>query len=313
MQFIRYSQISRKILNPTVAMIGTFDGFHRGHQTLLQALKNAASALGLPSLVILFEPQPSEYFLKKQAPARLMSLREKLIFLKDQHIDYVCCLPFNKSFSMLTAHAFANHYIHRLFQCKKIILGQDFRFGTDRQGDVKLLSELGNDYGFTVEVIPEQYVQDSRISSTQIRIALADGDLALARACLGRYYSVQGRIVHGQGLARQWGIPTANVHLAGRNLAIRGIFQVYVFYKEKQYPGVASIGIRPTTHSEGALTLEVHVFDWNKTLYGEYLEVIFLEKIRDEKQFDTIELLVEQIYKDIEIVKSMKFAFRDGT
>lgn len=303
MRFIRLSQVKKYITGPTVSMIGTFDGFHLGHQTLLKRLKYWANNLKLPSLVILFEPQPSEYFLKNEAPARLMSLREKLIYLQSQNIDYVCCLPFNKKLACLTAEQFAEQYLINLFYSKKIVLGRDFRFGAGRKGDADLLTTLGKHHDFSVEIVPDQYIDDERISSTHIRSALNSGNLSLATACLGHYYSVSGSVVHGDKLARKFGVPTANIHLKHRNLALRGIFQVKVEYQGKYYNGIASVGMRPTTHEASKLTLEVHLFDCNPDLYGKRLEVIFFKKIRDEQRFDNIDLLVEQIHKDVAMVR----------
>lgn len=282
------------------ATIGNFDGVHRGHQALIAALCQRAKNLACPVLVILFEPQPGEYFRGAQAPARLMSLREKLHVFRKLGVDYVCCLKFNTTLAHMSAENFAEQVIFKSLRVNYLLMGGDFRFGQDRLGDVDLLVQIGKKHHCQVESFPDFQMEKERVSSTGIRNALDQGQLDVAAACLGRFYSILGRVIKGDGRGRQWGIPTANIALQRELIALTGVFCVQVRRKDNSvYHGVANIGKRPTIDGSCKLSVEVHLFDFDDSLYGEMLQVVFLKKLRDEVKFNSVSALIEQIHQDI--------------
>lgn len=280
-----------------VATIGNFDGVHLGHQNLLNLLRKQAERLNLPLVLILFEPQPKEYFQKEQAPARLSTLREKVESLKDYGIDYIYCIKFNPKI----AQTIATDFVHHLFKELKthyLFVGQDFRFGKNREGDVALLQELSVAYKCEVAIYPEFTLQNERVSSTRVRHALKQGDLALAASLLGRAYSMYGRVIRGDGRGRTWGIPTANIALRRLALPLSGVFVVKVHFRQMMVYGVANIGKRPTVDGTKNI-LEVHLLDFNQSIYGDIVQVFFLHKLRDEVKFISVEALIGQIHQDI--------------
>lgn len=286
-----------------VATIGNFDGVHLGHQSLIKQLREKADALQLPLVIILFEPQPREYFQKDQAPARLSSLREKLEILRHCQIDYVYCVTFNEICAHTSAADFANRLLFSILQVKHLLIGTDFRFGKNREGDVALLRTLGAHHGCDVQVYSDFCINDERISSTKIRIALHEGDLESAAKSLGRAYSICGRVMHGDARGRQWGIPTANLSLRRLSVPLQGVFAVRAHIGSQIVYGVANIGKRPTVDGTKSI-LEVHLFDFDQSIYGELMQVFFLHKLRDEVKFTTVDALVAQIYDDIEVAKT---------
>ena len=284
--------------NGTVATIGNFDGVHLGHQALLKTLRLRAEELGLPLLVMLFEPQPGEYFQRK-TPTRLSSLREKLEQLRELGVDYVACVRFNAEWATMTAEAFAADVIFSQLRAKYVLIGDDFRFGYERSGDVTLLRRIAQERQADVAVFSDVFLNQKRISSTGIRHALQVGDLATAAQSLGRHYRLCGRVVYGDGRGRQWGFPTANVSLSHHPiLPLRGVFCVQVARAGKApLYGVANVGCRPTVDGS-RYVLEVHVLNANESLYGERLNVYFLHKLRDEMAFSSVDALIAQIRQD---------------
>ncbi|RUQ89444.1 bifunctional riboflavin kinase/FAD synthetase [Legionella septentrionalis] len=303
MKLLRGLQDMPALCAGTVLTIGNFDGVHRGHQALLNELRSEARRLQLPLTVILFEPQPGEYFQGSAAPARLATLREKINELKKYGVDYVYCLKFNRDLALMPPAEFAEKIIFSLLQAKYILIGRDFRFGKERGGDVALLQELAKKWNSTVEMFPDFATAGERISSTKIRQALAENQLERAAEFLGRRYAMCGRVVPGNGLGRQWGIPTANLCLNRRSLPIRGVFCVYVQRKGRLFPAVANLGCRPTVDGVRNL-LEIHLLDFNEMIYGEILQVIFLHKLRDESKFSSLDALIAQIKQDIAATKN---------
>jgi len=286
--------------------IGNFDGVHRGHQALLASLCQNAARLKLPTLVVFFEPQPSEYFSQTQAPIRLMTRQEKLRYIQKFHIDYVYCLAFNEKLASMPYDIFAERFIFSLFKAKYLLIGEDFRFGQGRLGTPELLRSLSLKWNYSVELCPDFLDETAvRISSTQIRQALIQGDLQQAERCLGRPYSIYGRVIHGDKRGRLLGMPTANIQMKRRNVALSGVFLVQVKRNNSQfYWGVANLGFRPTVDGV-TQTLEVHLFDFDASLYDEYLEVFFLERLRMEKKFSCIDALTTQIHADRDKAKDI--------
>lgn len=302
MKLLRGIPVLKAFAHGVVATIGTFDGVHLGHQSLISALRAKADTLNLPLVLILFEPQPREYFLKDKAPTRLSSLREKLQVLKSCRVDYVYCIKFDHELAQTSAEAFANEYLFQRLNVQYLSVGEDFRFGKDRLGDVHLLKQLGAQNGCDVHLSSDFCLVNEKISSTKIRAALHQGNLQLAQQYLGRVYSLCGRVVKGMGRGRQWGIPTANLSLHRKSLAVQGVFVVQVQVNDELFHGVANVGKRPTVDGSKNI-LEVHLFDFNNSLYGQIVQVFFLHKLRDEVKFTTVDALIEQIQHDISAAK----------
>lgn len=282
-----------------VATIGNFDGVHLGHQQVLQQVKAAAEQWRVPSLAITFEPQPREFFMPDNAPARLTPFRDKMQGLARTGLDAVLCLPFNEALRQLPALAFIDRILLQGLRVKHFVVGDDFRFGCDRAGDFNLLKRVGQARGFDVVNTQTFAVQSERVSSSRIRALLADADLATAEVLLGRPYRLSGRVVKGQQLGRQLGVPTANFSLKGKRPALQGVFAVKVYgMDDKPWPGVANIGMRPSVSGRQPV-LEVHLFDYAGNLYGQHLEVEFCHFLRPEQRFADLVALQQQIHLDI--------------
>lgn len=299
MQLVRGLHNLRPRHRGCVATIGNFDGVHRGHQAILARLRERAAELGLPSCVVIFEPQPREFFAPDKAPARLTRLREKLCLLEQQGIDQVLCLAFNRRLRELSAAEFVHAVLVEGLAVRHLEVGDDFRFGCDRAGDFDFLLRAGAAEGFSVEAATTIEVDGQRVSSTRLRGVLARGDLQAAQALLGRPFSLTGRIVHGQKLGRQLGAPTANVQLKRSSTPLSGVYMVSLVLDGSPHPGVANIGMRPSVRSDGQPHLEVHLLDLQADLYGRRVQVVFHHKLRDEQRFASLEALKAAISADI--------------
>jgi len=296
--------VSAPARQPTVLTIGNFDGVHLGHQALLRSLVTKARALALPAAVLTFEPHPLEYFSPANAPARLTALREKLLLLAANGVDQVNVCRFDAAFAAVSAHDFVRSVLIDGLDVRHLIIGDDFRFGTQRRGDFSLLNIVGRQHGFGVEAMSTLALQGQRISSSAVRSALAAGNLRYAADLLGRPYSIAGRVSPGRKLGRQLGYPTANIPMKHRKPALTGVFVVWVEgLSDHPVPGVANIGVRPTVSKTGRPMLEVHLFDWNRDCYGMHLRVHFLHKLRDEMKFDSFEILTAQIARDAALAR----------
>ena len=312
MKLLRGFQQVEALARGAVVTIGNFDGVHLGHQALLALLREEATRLQLPMVVLLFEPQPGEYFQGQQAPARLSSLREKLQVLRQSGVDYVFCLKFDQMLASMPAPQFAEQYIFSTLNAVHLLIGEDFRFGKGRTGDFTLLKTLGIKKSCVVQTFPDFYVDEQRVSSTKIRLALSRSDMTCATTLLGRPYSLSGRVIHGRGLGRQWGIPTANLKPHAHQLPLKGVFCVAVKRQGKpMLSGVANIGSRPTVEGTKNV-LEIHLFDLDESLYGEFLQVYFLHQLRDEIKFSSVDLLIQQIHADIAAAKAYNRVRRVG-
>lgn len=286
-----------------VASIGNFDGVHLGHQAVLGQLAEEAAELNLPAVVITFEPQPREFFAKTAIPARLTRFREKMQALRRFSVDYVMCLRFNQALASMPAEEFIQKLLVEGLGVRYLVVGDDFRFGRARQGDFALLQAAGKRHGFQVVNMHTFSVDGIRVSSTRIREALARGDLATAEKLLGRPYRMSGRVAHGDKFGRKLGFPTANIHLHRKATPLQGIFAVEVFGLSREpIAGAANVGTRPTVNGTRCL-LEVHLLDFDQDIYGRYVQVEFLHKLRDEVHFETHEALREAIARDCEQVR----------
>lgn len=287
-----------------VATIGNFDGVHLGHAEVLHHLVERARRLKLPAVAIIFEPQPREFFQGDQAPPRLTRFRDKLEQLRLQGIDRVVCLQFNQRLRSLTAEEFIHQLLLNGLDVKYFVVGDDFRFGCDRAGDFQLLRACGIAEGFTVESMDTFRVLGNRVSSTRVRDALASHDFAEAERLLGRTYSISGKVIHGQKLGRQLGVPTANISLQRKRLPFSGVFVIDgVTADGEHHRGVANVGMRPTVNGDAPL-LEVHLFDFDDCIYGQRLVVEFVGFIRSEQKFAGLDALKTQINEDIRQARS---------
>lgn len=282
-----------------VATVGNFDGVHQGHRTILRRVREEASRRGLPALLMTFEPQPQEYFAPQSAPPRLTRLREKLELLQEAGVDRVLCLRFNDALARLPAAAFVEDLLVAGLGVQHLVVGDDFRFGAARMGDFAMLAEAGENAGFTVEAAPSFELDGARVSSTRIRQALGDGDMALAERLLGRPYHMSGRVAHGDKRGRAMGYPTANIHLHRQATPVQGVYVVEMTgVAETPWPGVANVGNRPTFDGTRTL-LEVYLLDFDGDIYGRHVQVRFLNKLRDEERYDSTAALVAAIDDDV--------------
>jgi riboflavin kinase/FMN adenylyltransferase len=289
---------------PIALTIGNFDGVHLGHRAMIARLSEAARARGLPGAVMTFEPQPQEFFAPDQAPARLTTLREKLELLRECGVACVYVCRFDFAFAQLTADDFVTRILRDGLAVKWLLVGDDFRFGARRAGDLAHLKLMAPQAGFEVEAMTSVVVAGARVSSTAIRSCLEMGDLDIARRLLGRPYAISGRVVDGDKLGARLGYPTANVQLKRLKAPLSGIFVVEVEgLGPLPLPGVASLGVRPTVKERGRSTLEVHLFDFSERIYGRRITVHFLQKLRDEQKFTDLNTLTEQIHRDAEMAR----------
>jgi riboflavin kinase/FMN adenylyltransferase len=303
MELIRGLHNLREKHRGCVATIGNFDGVHLGHRQVLAQVKAKAQELGLPSVVITFEPQPREFFAGDKAPPRLTRFSEKYRLLQAEGMDRHLCLTFNERLRSMTAEQFVEELLLRGLAVEHFVVGDDFRFGCDRSGDYEMLSQAGERHGFTVVNTETFLSEEERVSSTRLRHVLEANDLATAAALLGRPYTVSGRVMHGQKLGRQLGVPTANVRMHRFPCPLRGVYAVEVTGQTLKAQGVCNVGLRPTVCGQQPV-LETHLFDFDKDIYGQLLTVEFKQFIREERKFDGIDQLKEQIFKDIEEVRA---------
>jgi len=287
--------------SPVALTIGNFDGVHLGHQAMLAKLRAAASARRLPACVMTFEPHPREFFAPDQAPVRLTSMREKLELLGRHGVERTHVLRFNFALAQVTAQEFIERILVRGLGVRWLQVGDDFRFGARRAGDLGMLREQAAQQGYEVEGMATVVLDGGRVSSTAVREALVAGDVAMAARLLGRPYSISGRVVHGDRLGHQLGFPTANVQMKHNRPPLTGIFAVeFTRSSGRTLQGVASLGVRPTVKARGAApVLEVYVFDFKEEIYGEHVRVDFLHKFRDEAKYVDLETLKQQIARDV--------------
>ena len=292
-------------LPPVALTVGNFDGIHRGHQTMLQRVLAVARARGLQSCVLTFEPHPREFFGAEAAPTRLTSLREKLELLAAHGVERTHVQRFDRRFASLAPEGFVGEVLAKRLRARWLLIGEDFRFGARRAGDIALLQGLGPRYGSELEVLPAVARDGVRVSSSTVRAALAAGDLDRAEELLGRPYSISGRVVHGRKLGRELGFATANVQLKHNRPPLAGIYAVRVHgVGTASRPAVASLGVRPTITASGRAVLEVHLFDFSADLYGAHMRVEFLHKIRDEEKYSSLDALRAQIERDCEAART---------
>ena len=289
----------------SVVTIGAYDGLHLGHEQLLARVRAASSERELPSVVMSFEPTPKEFFATDSPPARLMRFREKFEALADHGIDYFYCPRFDARMRDISANDFIRRILIHGLGARHIVVGDDFQFARKREGNIEQLRNASRALEYDIEQVPSIVVDDVRVSSTAIREALWSGDLQRATALLGRPYRMSGSVIMGEKLGRTLGFPTANVDLRRRQSAVMGIFAVRVFgLANEPLDAVASVGTRPTFDGTKPL-LEVHIFDFDADIYGEYIHVDFVSRLRSEIKYDQVSELVAQMYRDVDNARSM--------
>lgn len=291
--------------NGSVVTIGAYDGLHLGHRRLLDRVLASAEELGVPSVVMSFEPMPKEFFAGPKPPARLMRFREKFEAFADRGVDVFYCPRFSQPMRDIAAADFIRRIIVHGLNTTVLVVGDDFRFARNRSGDIDLLRRTAGVLGFRVDQVPSVVADGVRVSSTAIREALRNGDLDRATALLGRPYRMSGRVVRGERLGRSLGFPTANVDLRRRRSPVFGIFAARVDgLAGGTLDAVASVGSRPTFDGTKPV-LEVHIFDFDEDIYGKYIHVDFIARLRDQKKYEDVDDLVAQMHLDADNARSI--------
>ena len=287
-----------KVAKGSVATIGSFDGLHLGHVQLLKHVFAKAREFEVPAVVMSFEPTPKEFFQAEKPPARLMRFREKFEALQARDVDIFFCPRFDEAMKNIAADDFIRQILVHAMNIRHLVIGDDFRFAQDRAGHLDMLRRAGDALGFTVEQVSSVVERDERVSSSAIRDALWNGDLDKATALLGRQYRMSGKVIFGEKIGRKLGYPTANVNLNRKQSAVMGIFAVRVSGEDwGPLDAVASVGSRPTFGGSKPL-LEVHIFDFDRDIYGEYIHVDFVARLRSQEKFEDVDALVEQMHLD---------------
>ena len=292
----------------SVLTVGTFDGVHLGHQAILDYLKERAARVDGCSVVVSFDPHPREVVTGEHVPL-LTTLDERADLLEMHGIDRFVVLPFTRDLSNLEPDEYVEQILIETVGLKEIVIGYDHRFGRNRAGDRSTLERLGAQHGFSVDVIPEQIVREVTVSSSEVRRQLEAGEVARAAELLGRPYVLSGTVVRGDQRGRTIGYPTANLRVVGeRKLVPRlGVYAVWVEYRGARHGGMMNVGRRPTFESDGAVSVEVHLFDFDADLYGQTLRVQFVQRLRDEQKFDGVEAIVAQLGEDEQAARGVLF------
>ena len=283
----------------TILTLGTFDGVHIGHKKILERITQNTENGKYESLVLTFFPHPRMVLQEKSEIKLLNTIAEKSKLLEETGIENLVIHPFNESFSRLTAEEFVHSILVDQFHIQKIIIGHDHRFGRNRTANIDDLIAFGTEYGFEVEQISAQEIQDVSVSSTKIRRALDEGNIALANDYLGYAYFLSGEVIKGKQLGRTIGFPTANIHIEEdyKKIPKNGVYIVKTIINEKEVFGMMNIGFNPTVNGDKK-TIEVHLFEFDADIYGQKLEISLLEYIREEQKFGSLDLLTEQLNLD---------------
>lgn len=295
-----YNTDELRNFNNAVITIGTFDGVHLGHRTILQQVVSHAKELNGESIVLTFEPHPRKLLFPDQPLRILTPLLEKIDLITQAGINHVFVVPFTKEFAALSAEAYIQEFLVKHLHPKGIVIGYDHQFGHDRAGNINLLQAYENEGGFRVYEIPAKQIEDAAISSTKIRNALTAGHVADAANMLGRYYSLKGTVIAGAKIGRQLGYPTANISPLDAEQIVpqNGVYAIQGVIENITYKGMMNIGIRPTVSNELSLHIEAHLFDFSEDIYNKQVEIIFVERLRDEQRFPSLDALKAQLGQD---------------
>lgn len=292
------------INEPTVVTIGVFDGVHRGHQSILSLLIERSFTLGLPGVVVTFDPHPLE-IIKREKVELLLDLNDRLSLINQFPHTYNVLINFNDRFAEKTAEDFVKELKDR-FNMREIVIGYNFQFGKGRKGNIKFLQEVSDKYGFKVSIVPPVLYEGSPISSSRIRTALKKGNINSANEMLGRYFYLKGRVIRGKGLGKEIGFPTANIAIPNRIITPKlGVYATIGTIDDERFIGVTNIGFAPSIKGEKDVTVETHLLDFNRDIYDKLIKIELVAYIRQEIKFSSLEQLVNQINIDIESARSI--------
>ena len=288
-------------INESVVTIGNFDGLHKGHQVLIKKATQYAKLNNISSVVFTFKNHPVNYF-NPNSIKNIITNEEKIKILKHMNVDFTINIPFDKYITKISGHDFVKKILLDKLKAKKIIVGDDFTFAKNKEGNIKLLQELSNKYGFILEIVHHVKVDNIRVSSTYVRQLISDGNVEDVYKYLGRNYKLSGEVIHAKKIGRTIGFPTANINI-NKNMIIpkRGIYATKVYIDKKVYYGATNIGYNPTVNGD-SLSIETNILEFNEDIYGKFITLEFLERIRDEKKFKGIEELKSQLQKDTKYV-----------
>jgi riboflavin kinase/FMN adenylyltransferase len=291
--------------NNAVLTIGTFDGVHEGHKVILREVVSHAKAAKGTSILLTFEPHPRKLLFPEQPLGIITPLEQKLELIKKEGIEHIVVVPFSREFSNLSAQEYVRDFLVGIFHPHTIIIGYDHHFGHDRTGNIKLLKEYAPTYHYELIEIAAQLIDQATVSSTKIRHAITDGRMEEASHMLGRDYTLKGTVVSGNKLGRTLGYPTANLQPADKDQIVPaiGIYAIRVIHNGMIYDGMLSIGYNPTVTDKKELRIEANIFNFDKDIYGDTIELVFIKKLRDEQKFNSLDELVAQLHKDKEETK----------
>jgi riboflavin kinase/FMN adenylyltransferase len=285
-----------------VLTIGTYDGVHAGHQAIIQRINQIAESIGGESVVLTFDPHPRLVLDGGSKDLKLIStIEEKIALLESFGLQHLVITPFSRDFASMEAEDYVRQTLVQKFHPKVIVIGYDHRFGKERKGDIHLLRKMGPEFGFQVEEIPVQTIDEISVSSTKVRNALMAGDIVTANQLLAHPFTLCGTVVHGDKIGRKLGYPTANILIKDPYKLIPppGVYAAWVDVEGKRYQGALSIGYRPTVTEKGELRVEVFIRDFNKDIYGQELRLILMKKIRDDRKFENLDALILQMQEDV--------------
>jgi len=300
---IGIENIRRKFRNP-VLTLGNFDGVHLGHQRIFEDLREEARRIDGEAVVFTFDPHPLQILDPQKCPPAITPFKQKLMLLEKLGIDVVIVAAFDLDLANLTPEAFVKGVLVDKIGAKKILVGYNYFFGKNRRGNVEMLKRLGQKYGFEVKVVDAMTVNDIPVSSSKIREFIQSGKMPEAAQLLGRNYLLIGKVIWGADRGKKLGFPTANLEVLNGLYPKTGVYAVEVIMGDKTYPGVADVGYNPT-FGENPLSVEVHILDFARDIYGEEIQLIFHERIRDERAFENPESLAQQIRKDIDAARKI--------
>ena len=287
-----------------VVTFGVFDGLHIGHQDVLDKVRERANADRLVSVLFGFYPHPLRYLAPEKCPPVLMCLPKRIEILEQLGFDIAIFVNFNEKIATMSPHTFVDNILQKLCRARHVVVGYACQFGKDREGNAELLKSIGQQFGFGVSIVPPTQLNGFPVHSTRIREAIARGDLGLASQLLGRNYSMSGTIVQGDGRGRQIGFPTANIEPGEQICPPNGVYAIRAKLRNKWFDGVLNIGTRPTFDGT-KFQVESHLFNFDEIVYGETIELCFIEKIRNERKFSDMHALVKQIHRDIAVANEI--------
>tara|TARA_B110000858_G_scaffold7796_1_gene8399 strand:+ start:2558 stop:3490 length:933 start_codon:yes stop_codon:yes gene_type:complete len=300
----------KNIKNPIVT-VGTFDGVHYGHQKIIQRLQKIAKKNNGESVLLTFDPHPRKVLLNDQGLKLIHTVKEKINILEKLGLDHLVIYPFTKEFSKFSAKTYIDELLVKKLGTHTLVIGYDHHFGNDREGNIDLLKKHEKSNPFYLEEIKAHEIEEIKISSTKVRRAIENGNIHLVDNYCGHFYEFSGEVVHGNGIGKTIGTPTANIQLNSNEkiIPLDGVYAVICQIKDANFKGIMNIGYKPTVNKGEKRTIEIHLFDFNKDVYELELRAKVIERIRDEVKFSSLESLKSQILKDNENAKKILESF----